>query len=193
MTMTLTDGGWCDIFLEKDKKQQSRSWLRNCLQDAVLNACIQLNVPLKKEVLYEEVPPQLTVNLDMYTLMHTPCVERIVTFKRSNIDRLKGGIAFNLLQIKDNGVYICLCTVNDFINGEWHEESHAFVYNSHYRATENNNCIGAVIDNRSNAPVRLIDEEDRRDISKSRQLFDNFFNANTKIQHVYLIEKKISH
>ena len=73
---------------------------------------------------------------------------------------------------------------------EWHEESHALVYNSNYRATEKKNCIGAVIDNRSNAPVRLIDEEDRSDISKSQQLFDNFFNANTKIQHVYLIEKK---
>ena len=67
------------------------------------------------------------------------------------------------------------------------------MYNSHYRDTENKNCIGAVIDNRSNAPVRLIDKEDRRDISKSRQLFDNFFKANTKIQHVYLIEKKRNH
>ena len=102
----------------------------------------------------------------MYTLMHTPCVETILTFKRSDIDHLKGGIAFNLLQIKDNGVYICLCTINDFINGEWHEESHAFVYNSHYRDIKNKNCIGAVIDKRSRAPVRLIDKEDRSDISK---------------------------
>eukprot|EP00957_Ditylum_brightwellii_P208544 15357946-Ditylum_brightwellii.AAC.1 len=44
-------------------------------------------------------------------------------------------------------------------------------------------CIGAVIDNRSSAPVKLIEEEDRSDITKAQQLFDNFFNTKTKIQH----------
>eukprot|EP00957_Ditylum_brightwellii_P161089 12264732-Ditylum_brightwellii.AAC.1 len=53
--LTLTESGWCDIFLHQDQRRQSVSWLRNSLQDAVLNACIQLNVPLKKEKLYEEV------------------------------------------------------------------------------------------------------------------------------------------
>eukprot|EP00957_Ditylum_brightwellii_P088823 6764264-Ditylum_brightwellii.AAC.1 len=56
-------------------------------------------------------------------------------------------------------------------------------YNSHYRDTEKKNCIGAVIDKRSRAPVRLIDKEDRSDISKLQQLFDDFFNAKAKIQH----------
>ena len=52
------------------------------------------------------------------------------------------------------------------------------------------NCIGAIIDNRFRKPIRLIEEEDRADKNAARIVFDDFFNAQTIIQHVYLVTKK---
>eukprot|EP00957_Ditylum_brightwellii_P031965 2423417-Ditylum_brightwellii.AAC.1 len=65
INFVLANGEWCDMFLPKDQRQQSIVWLHNCLQNAVLNACIQLNIHLKKETLYDELPPNLIKNLDM--------------------------------------------------------------------------------------------------------------------------------
>ena len=182
--------GWCDIFLPKSDKHQSTSWLRNCLQDAVLNASIQLKMPINKKQLYTELPPKIDVDLDMFQLMNAECVKNTLTFERMTLDRLKGGIAYNLLQMIAQGVYLCLCEVKDFVNGEYRCEKHAFVYNSNYEHNDYPWCKGAIIDNRSKTPVRLIEHSDRKDKITCRNVFDSFFNAQTIIQHVYLVETK---
>ena len=154
--------GYCDIFLPKSEKHQTMSWLRCCLEDVVLNAAIQLNIPLDKQQLYKELPPQLTTDLDMFQLMTAPCVSKIMNIHRIHLDQKKGGTAYNLLQLIGQGVYICLCNVKDFVNGEFKTESHAFVYNSDYEHKDFQWCKGAIIDNRTKAPMRLIKPSDQK-------------------------------
>ena len=149
-----------------------------------------MNVPLTKDTLYNKLPPTLDHDLDMGTLMNASCIKKLLQSERSNLDLLKGGTAFNLLKIIDNGIFLCLCSVQDYVNGEYHKENHAFVYNSHYRNQDEQNCIGAIIDNRFMKPIRLIEEEDRIDKNTARIVFDDFFNAQTIIQHVCLVTKK---
>ena len=166
------------------------SWLRCCLRNAVLNVAIQLNIRLDKQQLCKELPPQLTTDLDMFQLMTAPCVSKTLNMQRIHLDWKKGGIAYNLLQLIGQGVYICLCDVKDFVNGEFKTESHAFVYNSDYEHKDFQWCKGAIIDNRSKAPVRLIEPSDRKSIESCCKLFDTFFYATCIIKFVYLVESK---
>ena len=147
-------------------------------------------MPIDKKQLYTELPPKIDVDLDMFQLMNAECVKNTLTFERMTLDRLKGGIAYNLLQMIAQGVYLCLCEVKDFVNGEYRCEKHAFVYNSNYEHNDYPWCKGAIIDNRSKTPVRLIEHSDRKDKITCRNVFDSFFNAQTIIQHVYLVETK---
>ena len=74
-----------------------------------------------------------------------------------NVEKLKGGAEYNILQFRDCGVYLCLRTVSGRVFGDFKVGKHAFIYNFGYRNKDHAWCIGSLIDNRTHKPVRLFE------------------------------------
>ena len=165
------------------------NYLRSCLQDAILNCAMQLGVDINKKELYRQLPPDEHKNTDLSRAINAPAVKYSLKFTKMNFDRIKGGMEYNLLRAVDCGVYLCLAEVQDYVYGERKTEKHSFVYNSHYRNQNTPWTVGAVIDNRAHQPIYLIEEEDRSTKDKARKVFEDFFNAPTKIYLTYLVEE----
>ena len=55
-------------------------------------------------------------------------------------------------------VYVCICTVYSYAFKE--VTKHAFVYDSHFSTKEKSKLYKAVIDNRSYAPICVMEEKD---------------------------------
>ena len=182
------DAGYICEFLDRDKKHQSVNYLRSCVQDAILNCATQLEVKICKTTLLREIPPCESANIKLQQCFNAEAVKDKLCFKKTNLQREKGGPAYNLLQIRNRGVYLCLCNATYTI---WPDkivtERHAFVYNSGYRVDNKHWILGAIIDNRQNKPIFLIEEKDRRTKDDSRKVFDDFFKAKVQITNVYLV------
>ena len=76
-----------------------------------------------------------------------------------NIDRSKMGTAGILLRI-DDGVYVFKCTVYYYVLK--HFTQHTFVYDSKFSKKQKSECCGTIIDNRSNAPICVLEEKYRK-------------------------------
>ena len=183
------DAGYIWAFLERDGKHQSVNYLHSCVQDAILNCAIQLDVSICKNTLFRDFPPSEFENINIQHCIKSTAVRDKLTFKRIHLEREKGGAVYNLLQIIGSGVYLCLCTAKYII---WPNqpvtEKHAFVYNSEYREEKNHWILGAIIDNRQNEPIFLIEEKDRESKEDSRKVFNDFFKADVTITNVFLVE-----
>jgi hypothetical protein len=94
------------------------------------------------------------------------------------------------LNIINEGIYICFAKVQDWVFEEYRTEHHAFVYDSTYKSSEAPWCIGAIIDNRQEKPVRLIEHTDRESIENARNVLDTFFNAHSVVTSFYHVTKK---
>ena len=103
---------------------------------------------------------------------------------------MRGGPAYNLLQMVENRVYFCVCLAKNTFYGKKKEEMHCFVYNSNYKDYETCPWVtGCIIDNRPRNPIRLIEEEDRISPKASRRVFDDFFRCSCMIKTVFLVER----
>ena len=68
--------------------------------------------------------------------------------------------AMGILLAIDDGVYVCICTLYYYVFKE--VTQHTFIYNINFSAKENSECCGAIIDNRSYAPICLLEEKYRK-------------------------------
>ena len=80
-------------------------------------------------------------------------------------------------------------SVSGMVFGGFKVEKYAFIYNYGYRDKGRPWFIGALVDNRTQKAVRLIEEYDRKTVGKAREVFTTFFHASTRIDTVYLVEK----
>ena len=71
-----------------------------------------------------------------------------------NIERKKLG-TLGILMIIDDGVYVCNLTVYSCFSKKFTQ--HEFVYGSHFSTKEKIACCGAIIDNRSYAPICVLE------------------------------------
>ena len=70
-----------------------------------------------------------------------------------NIEREPMGSLGILMRI-DDGVYVCICTV--YSNVLKQHTQHAFVYDSYFSTKVKSACRGAIIDNRTYAPICVL-------------------------------------
>ena len=63
-----------------------------------------------------------------------------------------------ILRIFIDGVYICSCSVSS--EEYMCNTKHAFVYDSYLKPLHNPNCCGALIDNRTETPIFVLDDND---------------------------------
>jgi hypothetical protein len=135
----------------------------SCMQDAVLNGAGRLGVDLCKDVLYRAVKPRKLKGTSLGEIEAAECVDCVLRFKYvPQMHQLKGGVAYNLLQILDDGVFL----VTAESNGK-QDIPHAFVYDSGFRDEEHPEGHGAIIDNRQGkGSIRLILPEDRSHVKK---------------------------
>ena len=76
----------------------------------------------------------------------------------SEIERVAWGAASILRSVND-GVYIYTCNVQSV---EYNCcTKHAFVYDSHLKPLHQTKCFGFLIDNRSDAPICVLEDKDR--------------------------------
>ena len=92
-----------------------------------------------------------------------------------NIDREKMG-AMGILLVIDDGVYVCICTVYYSIFKE--VKQHTFVYDSHFSTKKQSEHCGAIIDNRSYAPICVIEENYRKIKVALKNMIRKLFDGN---------------
>ena len=76
----------------------------------------------------------------------------------SGIDQVAWGAA-SILRTVNDGVYICTCNVQSVEYNCW--TKHAFVYDSNYKSLHETECYGVLIDNRSDAPIFVLEDKDK--------------------------------
>ena len=60
----------------------------------------------------------------------------------------------------DDGVYVCNCAI--YSNVLKQHTQHALVYDSNFSTKEKSACRGAIIDNRTHAPICGLEGKDRK-------------------------------
>ena len=155
--------------------------LRSCLHDAVLNGALRVGAPLEKEELYENVPPKRTTDTPLWDVLQASCVQRVLTFKKQDFFREKGGPEYALLKNTSGDVFLVLCTVQGFSE----KTEHTFVYDSGFWRADEPTCLGALIDNRVEGHTRMLEDRDRRTKENARELLNEYFQGTTWIHGVY--------
>ena len=98
-------GFFIGVFISKF---ESKQYNRSCVQDALLNASQLLGVPMSKKKLYEDFPPDEFHDIQLRKAFSLPIVQSELQFCVMNVERLKGGAEYNILQFRYCGVYFCL-------------------------------------------------------------------------------------
>ena len=81
-----------------------------------------------------------------------------------------------ILLIIDDAVYVCICTVYSYVLKI--STKKALVYDSHFSTKEKSKCCGEIIDNRSYAPIYVLEEKDRKIKAALKNMVRNFFDGN---------------
>ena len=89
-----------------------------------------------------------------------------------NIERGKMG-PLGILMRTDDGVQVCNCTVYSYALKQY--TKHAFVYDSYFSTKENSAFRGAIIDNRTYAPICVLEEKDRKSKATLKNMLRNLF------------------
>ena len=125
-------------------------------------------------------------DIEIKELEKCECVSSVMTIAPVlNIEREKMGNLGILLKI-DDGVYVCICTVYTAILK--HFTQHAFFHDSHFSTKYKSECCGEIIDNRSYAPICVLEEKDRK--SKNTLMMTGVFFSQKKLER-YTIQNII--
>ena len=84
----------------------------------------------------------------------------------------------------NDGVYICVCNVQNVKYDLW--KKHSFVYGSHYKPLHQTECCGALIDNRSDATICVLENKERAGKNMDYAL-QQFFEGKFHVEQVYKI------
>ena len=101
----------------------------------------------------------------------------------SGREEVKWGAA-SILRTLNDGVYICVCNVQNVKYYLW--TKHAFFYDSHYKPLHRTECCGALIDNRADAPICVLENKDRAE-KKLDYALPQFFVGKCHVEQVYRI------
>ena len=111
----------------------------------------------------------------MTELEKCECVSSITTISPVlNIDREKMGDV-GILLIIDDGVYLFIFTVYSSVFKE--VTPHSFVCDSHFSTKYKSEFCGAIIDNRSYAPICVLEEKYRKSKVALKNMLRKFFDG----------------
>ena len=164
---------------------------RSCAQDAVGNGLTRLGISVPIKVIYSECKPLKTSDTPLASVFEAPSVEKVVTFEHvEGLHQMKGGPEFNVLQMVDSGVFFIAAEIPTYF---YETNNHCLIYDSGYRDETRPECVGALIDNRKNGAVRLLDASDRKSAKDSRNALSSFYgDKKVFFKQVYRMAPKIS-
>ena len=106
---------------------------------------------------------------NIFEIENTSCVRNFMRVTPVfGIEREPWGEAFILRKVND-GVYICIGNVKSDEYYCW--TKHAFVYDSNFKPLHQSKGCGALIDNRSDAPICVLEDKDRGNVMRVNPLF----------------------
>ena len=133
--------------------------MRSYLQDAVINSAPRIGKFINKQELYRQCPPRRVKDSNIYEIENTSCVRNVMKVTPvSGIYQVAWGAASILRRVND-GVFICTCNVQYVEYNCW--TKHAFIYDIHFKPLHQTKCCGVLIDNRSDAPICVLEDKDR--------------------------------
>ena len=165
--------------------QRTKGSQRICVHDALLNACSQFVIYVKKEVLYRELPVQSNVNAQIKKVMDCASIQDTKLFFQGIVIRHYLGGLENYIREQEKGVFICLANIEatDGIN----KEDHCFVWNEKYYDIYREKHYPDIIDNWENIPIQLMEEEDVKDIDAFRASLVKIFQGICCIRAIYRV------
>ena len=100
----------------------------------------------------------------------------------SRIEREKIGPLGILMRV-DDGFYVCNCTVYSHVLKQCTQQ--AFFYDIYFSTKEKIVCCGASIDNRSYAPLCVLDEKDRKIKRTMKNMLMDFFEGTYIVKYAF--------
>ena len=121
----------------------------------------------------------------VFEIENTSCVKNVMRVTPVfGIYREPWGAACILRKVND-GVYICICNVK---SDEYEcSTKYAFVYDSNFKPLHQSKCYGALIDNRSDAPIFVLEDKYREKNINLRYALREFFGGLCHLEYVYKI------
>ena len=102
----------------------------------------------------------------------------------SGIEEVAWG-AVSIIKIVNDVVYICVCNIHNVKYNLW--TKHYFVYDSHYKPLHQTECCGVLVDNRADALIFVLEDEDRARNSYLDLALRQFFEWRCQLEYVYKI------
>ena len=113
------------------------------------------------------------------------CVSSVMTIAHVlNVEREKMAPLRILTRI-DDGVYVCNCTV--YSNALKQHTQHAFVYDINFSTTYNSACRGTIIDNRTYAPICVLEGKYRTSKHTLKNMLMNFFEGTCIVNYAFKV------
>ena len=82
-------------------------------------------------------------------------------------------------------MYICTCPVRS--DEYMCKTKHAFVFDSHFKPVNQSNCYGAIIDNRYDAPIWVLEDKERETKLNLICALKDLFVGQCNVEYVYKI------
>ena len=121
----------------------------------------------------------------MSEIENTSCVRNVMRLTPVlGIEREPWGLACIIRKV-NYGVYICKCYVKYDEYDCW--TKHAFIYDSHFKPLHQSKCCGAIIDNRSDAPICVLEDKDIEKNLNLRHALKELFGGMWNVEYVYKI------
>ena len=95
-----------------------------------------------------------------------------------------------ILLIIDDGVYVCICTVYSKVLKQ--HTQHAFVYDSYFSTKVKSACRGAIIDNRTYAPICVLEEKDRKTKATLKNMLRKLFQGTCVVKFAFKVTSRDS-
>ena len=113
------------------------------------------------------------------------CVSYVLTIASVlNIYRSKMG-TLGILKGIDDSVYVCNCIVYSYVLKQFTQ--HAFVYDGHFSTKEKIEWSGATIDNRSYAPIYVLEEKYRKSKHTLNNILRNCFEDTCIVKYAFKV------
>ena len=102
----------------------------------------------------------------------------------SGVEQVAWG-AVSIMRRLNAGVFICTCNVQSV---EYKcLTKHSFVYDRNFRPLHKTKCCEVIIDNRSDAPIFVLEDKDRESNKKFDHALKEFFGGLCHVENVYRI------
>ena len=90
-----------------------------------------------------------------------------------------------ILLVVYDGVYVCICKVYYSVLQSY--KQHAFVYDNNFSQLEKSDLCGAIIDNRSYAPIYVPEEKDRKSNTALKNMLRKLFEVTFIVVYAFKV------